>query len=124
VKIAVCVKQVPDATVHKRLDPATNRLDRSGEGALNATDVNAVEEALRLKEASGGEVVVLSLGLAGAYYQYLWSPKNDQLTQLQARVDTLVAQNEIAQRSVAQGTAAKLKAEADQAEQPPAVPAP
>ena len=61
-KIAVCVKQVPDATVHKRLDPATNRLDRSGEGALNATDVNAVEEALRLKEASGGEVVVLSLG--------------------------------------------------------------
>ena len=53
VKIAVCVKQVPDATVHKRLDPATNRLDRSGEGALNATDVNAVEEALRLKEAHG-----------------------------------------------------------------------
>ena len=61
-KIAVCVKQVPDATVHKRLDPGTNRLDRSGEGALNATDVNAVEEALRLKEASGGEVVVVSLG--------------------------------------------------------------
>ena len=61
-KIAVCVKQVPDATVHKRLDPATNRLDRSGEGALNPTDVNAVEEALRLKEASGGEVVVVSLG--------------------------------------------------------------
>jgi len=59
-------------------------------------------------------VVVLSLGLAGAYYQYLWSPKNDQLTQLQARVDTLVAQNEIAQRSVAQGTAAKLKAEAEE----------
>jgi electron transfer flavoprotein beta subunit len=62
VKIAVCVKQVPDATVHKRLDAATHRLDRSGEGALNATDVNAVEEALRLKDASGGEVVVLSLG--------------------------------------------------------------
>ena len=61
-KIAVCVKQVPDATVHKRLDTGTNRLDRSGEGALNATDVNAVEEALRLKEAHGGEVVVVSLG--------------------------------------------------------------
>jgi electron transfer flavoprotein beta subunit len=62
VKIAVCVKQVPDATVHKRLDPSTHRLDRSGEGALNPTDVNAVEEALRLKEAQGGEVVVVSLG--------------------------------------------------------------
>jgi len=62
VKIAVCVKQVPDATSVRRLDAATNRLDRSGEGALNATDVNAVEEALRIKEAHGGEVVVVSLG--------------------------------------------------------------
>ena len=61
-KIAVCVKQVPDATVHKRLEPGTHRLDRSGEAALNATDVNAVEEALRLKESHGGEVVVVSLG--------------------------------------------------------------
>ena len=63
-KIAVCVKQVPDATSAKRIDAATNRLDRSGEGALNATDVNAVEEALRIKEAHGGEVVVVSLGPA------------------------------------------------------------
>jgi electron transfer flavoprotein beta subunit len=62
VKIVVCVKQVPDATAVKRLDPDTHRLDRSGEGALNATDVNAVEEGLRVKEAHGGEVVVLSLG--------------------------------------------------------------
>ena len=61
-KIAVCVKQVPDATSHKRLDGSTQRLDRSGEGVLNATDVNAVEEALRLKDAHGGEVVVVSLG--------------------------------------------------------------
>ena len=62
-KIAVCVKQVPDAAVAKRLDPATKRLDRSGEAALNSVDANAVEEGLRLKEATGdGEVVVLSLG--------------------------------------------------------------
>jgi electron transfer flavoprotein beta subunit len=61
-KIAVCVKQVPDATVHKRIDPSTKRLDRSGEGALNPTDLNAVEEALRIKEAQGGEVVLVSLG--------------------------------------------------------------
>jgi electron transfer flavoprotein beta subunit len=63
VKIAVCVKQVPDATVTKRIDPGTKRLDRSGEGALNPVDANAVEEALRIKEAQGeGEVVVVSLG--------------------------------------------------------------
>ena len=61
-KIAVCVKQVPDAGHARKLDPATSRLDRSGEGVLNATDVNAVEEALRIKEAHGGEVVVVSFG--------------------------------------------------------------
>src|SRR5215208_430055 len=44
-KIAVCVKQVPE-TQAKRLDPSTKRLDRSGEGALNAFDANAIEEAL------------------------------------------------------------------------------
>jgi electron transfer flavoprotein beta subunit len=61
VKIAVCVKQVPEGA--KRLDPSTKRLDRSGEGALNAFDANAVEEALRLKDGIGeGEVVLVSLG--------------------------------------------------------------
>ena len=66
-KIAVCVKQVPDATVHKRLDPGTKRLDRTGEGALNATDLNAVEEALRIAEGTGeSEVVLVSLGPAKA----------------------------------------------------------
>ena len=46
-KIAVCAKYVPDAASHLRLDPQTKRLDRSGEGALNQFDVNAVEEALK-----------------------------------------------------------------------------
>jgi electron transfer flavoprotein beta subunit len=62
----VCVKQVPEAA-HRRIDPASKRLDRSGEGALNPFDANAVEEALRLKEATGeGEVVLVSLGPAKA----------------------------------------------------------
>src|SRR5881396_2379747 len=60
-KIAVCVKQVPEGS--RRLDPETKRLDRSGEGALNPFDANAVEEALRLKDAGGeGEVVLVSMG--------------------------------------------------------------
>jgi electron transfer flavoprotein beta subunit len=67
VKIAVCVKEVPEAGAVRRIDSGTMRLDRSGEGVLNAFDVNAVEEALRLKEAAGdGEVVIVSLGPAGA----------------------------------------------------------
>src|SRR3954454_14602002 len=60
-KIAVCVKQVPEGS--RRIDPETKRLDRSGEGALNPFDANAVEEALRLKGAGGeGEVVLVSMG--------------------------------------------------------------
>jgi electron transfer flavoprotein beta subunit len=64
-KIAVCVKQVPEGT--RRLDPQTKRLDRSGEGGLNAFDTHAVEEALRLKEQAGaGEIVLVSMGPAPA----------------------------------------------------------
>jgi electron transfer flavoprotein beta subunit len=64
-KIAVCVKQVPEGT--RRIDPDTKRLDRSGEGALNPFDANAVEEALRLKDAGGaGEIVLVSMGPAKA----------------------------------------------------------
>ena len=59
-KIAVCVKHVPEG--QGRIDPGSKRLDRSGEGALNHFDANAVEEALRLKGDGQGEVVVLSLG--------------------------------------------------------------
>jgi electron transfer flavoprotein beta subunit len=62
-KIAVCVKAVPDAAAGRRIDPGTNRLDRSGELAISDFDTYAVEEALVLKEASGeGEVVVISMG--------------------------------------------------------------
>src|ERR671936_544903 len=64
-KIAVCVKQIPEGS--RRIDPATKRLDRSGEGALNPFDANAVEEAMRLKDAGGeAEVVLVSLGPAKA----------------------------------------------------------
>ncbi len=61
-KIAVCVKHVPEPA-SRRIDPASKRIDRSGEGMLNPFDANAVEEALKLKEAAGdGEVVLVSLG--------------------------------------------------------------
>jgi electron transfer flavoprotein beta subunit len=60
-KIAVCVKQIPEG--NSRIDPQSKRLDRSGEGALNPFDAHAVEEALRLKQATGeGEVVLVSMG--------------------------------------------------------------
>src|SRR2546421_4469902 len=64
-KIAVCVKQVPEG--NSRIDPGTKRLDRSGAGALNHFDANAVEEALRLRDATGeGEVLLVAMGPAKA----------------------------------------------------------
>src|SRR3954469_1869725 len=62
-KIAVCVKAVPDAAAGRRIDPSSNRLDRSGELTISEWDTYPVEEALKLKEASGeGEVVIVSMG--------------------------------------------------------------
>jgi electron transfer flavoprotein beta subunit len=62
-KIAVCVKAVPDAGTGRRIDESSKRLDRSGELVLSDFDSHAVEEALRVREAAGeGEVVVVSMG--------------------------------------------------------------
>ena len=62
-KIAVCVKQVPDTWAEKKLQASDSTLDReSAEGVLNELDEYAVEECLRIAEAAGGEVVVVSMG--------------------------------------------------------------
>jgi electron transfer flavoprotein beta subunit len=64
VKIAVCVKEVPDSTAEKKIDAGTKRLSRdTGDRTLNPYDLNAVEQAVRLKDAVGdGEVVLVSMG--------------------------------------------------------------
>jgi len=62
VKIAVCIKQVPDTTDVK-IDPKTNTLVREGVASItNPFDEYAVEEALLLREKYGGEVHVISMG--------------------------------------------------------------
>lgn len=60
--VIVCIKSVPDTT-QVRFDPETNTLLR-GEVAsiINPFDMYAIEEALRLKEAHGGSVTVLTMG--------------------------------------------------------------
>jgi electron transfer flavoprotein beta subunit len=64
--IVVCVKQVPDTWAEKKL-AADSTVDRdSVDGVMNELDEYAVEEALRLKEAHGGEVTVLTMGPAKA----------------------------------------------------------
>lgn len=63
-KIAVCVKHVPTGTL--KMLPGSGTLDRSGPGELNASDRNAIEEALRLKESGGAEVVLVTMGATEA----------------------------------------------------------
>lgn len=61
-KIIVCMKQVPDAK-DVRLDPVTNTLAREGvQSIMNPYDQHALEAAVRLKEAHGGEVVAITMG--------------------------------------------------------------
>jgi Electron transfer flavoprotein, beta subunit len=61
--IVVCVKQVPDTATERKLRSEDKTLDRdAADGVLNELDEYAVEEALRLKEAHGGEVTVLTMG--------------------------------------------------------------
>jgi electron transfer flavoprotein beta subunit len=61
--IVVCVKQVPDTWAEKKLSSDDKTVDReSVDGVMNELDEYAVEEALKIKEAQGGEVTVLSMG--------------------------------------------------------------
>ena len=61
-KIIVCVKQVPDAK-DVRLDPETNTLAREGvESIMNPYDQHALEAGVSLKEETGGEVTVITMG--------------------------------------------------------------
>ncbi|MEU5873354.1 electron transfer flavoprotein subunit beta/FixA family protein [Glycomyces sp. NPDC047369] len=60
--IVVLVKQVPDSGLARQLD-AQLRVDRNGaNNVMGELDEYAVEAALQLKEAHGGEVTVLTLG--------------------------------------------------------------
>lgn len=64
-KIAVCVKQVVTREWQLRLDDAKTWVrDQDAAFEMNEPDAYALEEALRLKEQHGGEVVVCSAGPA------------------------------------------------------------
>jgi electron transfer flavoprotein beta subunit len=61
--IVVLVKQVPDSGSERKLDPADNTVARAtADNVISELDEYAIEEALTLKEAQGGEVTVLTVG--------------------------------------------------------------
>ena len=64
-KIAVCIKQVPTRDWQPRLNDAKTWIrEQDATYEMNEPDAYALEEALRLKEKQGGEVVVCSAGPA------------------------------------------------------------
>jgi electron transfer flavoprotein beta subunit len=61
--IVVLVKQVPDTYSERKLRDADHTLDRdAADAVLDEINERAVEEALLLKEAQGGEITVVSVG--------------------------------------------------------------
>jgi electron transfer flavoprotein beta subunit len=64
--IVVCMKQVPDTAVERTLT-GEGTLDRASlDGLINELDEYAIEEGLKIAEAHGGEVTILSMGPAKA----------------------------------------------------------
>jgi len=60
--VVACIKQVPDTTEVK-MNPETGTLIREGiPSVINPTDVNAVEECLKLKDLYGARVAVITMG--------------------------------------------------------------
>jgi electron transfer flavoprotein beta subunit len=63
VNIVVTVKQVPDTWAEKKLDAADKTTDRKSiDNVMNEMDEYGVEEALKIKEAHGGEVIAVTMG--------------------------------------------------------------
>jgi electron transfer flavoprotein beta subunit len=62
-KIAVLVKEVPDTWGDRRIDPATKRVDRTGDVVIDEINEKAVEAALLVKEANpGSDLTVVTMG--------------------------------------------------------------
>jgi electron transfer flavoprotein beta subunit len=63
-RIAVCVKPVPDSAFYDRItiDAVTKRVQREGiPTIINTLDKHAIEAALQLKEKHGGEVTIFTM---------------------------------------------------------------
>ncbi|HET9317876.1 MAG TPA: electron transfer flavoprotein subunit beta, partial [Vicinamibacteria bacterium] len=62
-KIAVCVKQVPDTETRIRIGPDGKGIVESDVNwIVSPFDEFAIEEALKIKEQKGGEVVLVTVG--------------------------------------------------------------
>lgn len=81
-KIAVCIKSVPDSNYYDRIviDPVTKVLVRQGiPTIINTADRHAIEQAVQIKEAVGGEITIISMGPPAARMQMLGNGRRQSL---------------------------------------------
>ena len=93
-KIIVAIKQVPERDARIRIDSSGKWIDlQDVEFAMNESDAYALEEALQLKEAQGGEVVVLSAGpeRAGKTIREALAKGADRAIHIQSSAETELA---------------------------------
>ncbi|WKZ82575.1 MAG: electron transfer flavoprotein subunit beta/FixA family protein [Acidimicrobiia bacterium] len=64
-KIAVCIKQIPDPATPYTLDPDTHFVARPEDQVLDDTDRHGIELGLQLAEETGGSVTLVSVSPAG-----------------------------------------------------------
>lgn len=57
---------------------------------------------------------IASIALVVLYYMYLWSPRQEELTAVETRIESLVALNETARREISRGSADRIRAEAEE----------
>ena len=80
-KIYVCVKQVPDTSGKVAVNPDGTLNRASMQTITNPDDMNAVEAALKLKDATGCKVTVVTMGpppAAGMLTQHTGSGRGAQ----------------------------------------------
>jgi electron transfer flavoprotein beta subunit len=64
-RVAVCVKQIPDPATPYVLDPESHFIIRPEDQVLDDTDRYGVEVGLQIAEATGGTVTLISMSPAG-----------------------------------------------------------
>ena len=84
-KIVVCAKQVPD-TNEVRIDQKTGTLIREGVPAImNPDDKAGLEAALQIKDKTGAEVTVITMGLPAAEEILREAAKSNPLASIKSK---------------------------------------
>mgnify|MGYP003166786422 CR=1 FL=1 len=108
-KAIVCVKQVPDTSGKVSVKP-DGTLDRASMATItNPDDLNALEAALKLKDATGCEVVVVTMGPPPAVSSAVLIPLQPARSWLLLSIRSALAPRTLSSAAVRQSMAIPLR---------------